>query len=209
MRTWSLIAFVSLIVVAQPGRPRAARAADVSGRITLPAVAKSAAGPAAREAVVYLESASTKAPPKRRAVIDQRDKVFLPHVSVVPVGTTIEFPNNDAVFHNVFAYFEAKKFDLGMYPRGATRSKTFDRPGLVALLCNIHSEMSAYIYVVDTPFYAVTDRSGRFRMEGVVPGTYTLKAWHETGATLSQTILVGSEGSSAATGLALRLVRRR
>lgn len=157
--------------------------ADVTGQITL------AGKSAAREAVVYLEGGKSSAPlPK--AVVDQRDKVFQPHVSVVTVGTTVQFPNNDTVFHNVFAYFHAKKFDLGMYPRGATRNVTFDKKGLVSILCNIHSEMSAYVLVVDTPYYAVTDKQGRFTLRDVPPGTYTVRGWHESGAVLSQPLTV-------------------
>ena len=96
--------------------------------------------------------------------------MFLPHVSVVTAGTLVHFPNDDTVFHNVFAYFQAKKFDLGMYPRGATKSVTFDKPGLVVLLCNVHSDMSAYIMVVDTPYYAVTDKRGQYRHRGRATG---------------------------------------
>ena len=125
-------------------------------------------------------------------MVDQRDKMFTPHVSVVTRGTTVRFPNDDSVFHNVFAYFQAKKFDLGMYPRGTTKKVTFDKTGLVIILCNVHSYMSAYIMVVDTPYYAVSDGSGHFRLPNVPPGTYTLHGWHESGATLTQTVRVGS-----------------
>ena len=152
---------------------------------------------AAREAVVTLEGAE-KAQPITGAVVDQRDKLFAPHVSIITVGTTVSFPNNDTVFHNVFAYFNAKKFDLGVYPRGSTKKVRFDKTGIVALLCNVHSEMSAYIYVADTPYYAVTDRQGRFDIRNVPPGTYTLRAWHESGAVLTETVTV-SAGSGAAT----------
>jgi plastocyanin len=145
-----------------------------------------------------------KAAPMAKAVVDQRDKMFQPHVSVVTRGTTVQFPNNDTVFHNVFAYFNAKKFDLGMYPRGATKRVTFDKPGLVALLCNVHSEMSAYIVVVDTPYYAITDKQGHFRIQNVAPGSYTLHAWHESGATLTQTVTVKAEDSA----LKLTLARK-
>ncbi len=149
----------------------------------------------AKEAAIYLESknAEKRAAPLEKAVVDQRQKTFLPHVSVVTVGTTVEFPNHDNVFHNVFAYFNAKKFDLGMYPKNATRSVSFDKPGLVALLCNVHSEMSAYIMVVQTPYYAVTDKKGQFRIKDVPPGTYLLRVWHETGSTLSKTIEIKAD----------------
>src|SRR5438046_2299254 len=114
----------------------AANATDISGQAYLPGNRE------AREAVVYLEGGA-KAAPMPKAGADQGNKRFIPHVSVVTVGTRVQFPNNDTVFHNVFAYFHAKKFDLGMYPQGATKTQTFDRPGLVAVLCNVHSDMSA------------------------------------------------------------------
>ena len=147
----------------------------------------------AREAVVYFDS-DKKTAPLANAVIDQRDKTFVPHVTVVTVGTTVQFPNHDTVFHNVFAYFNAKKFDLGMYPRGASKSVTFDKKGLVSLLCNVHSEMSAYILVVDTPYYAVTDKQGRYHIKNMPPGAYHVHVWHESGASLSQDVSVRSDG---------------
>ncbi len=178
------------------GQSGAASGCEVSGQLLLPG------GRAAREAVVYLEG-GPKAEPISKAVVDQREKTFIPHVSVVTLGTTVEFPNNDTVFHNVFAYFDAKKFDLGMYPRGASKRVTFTKPGLVALLCNVHSDMSAYIMVVDTPFFAVADRQGKFHIRNVPPGTYTLHAWQESGATLTQPLTV-----KAAAELTLTLARK-
>ena len=169
-------------------------AAGVTGKVTL-------AHGTAREAVVYLEG-NTPAPPMMHASVDQRNKMFLPHVLVVTRGTTVRFPNDDTIFHNVFAYFQAKKFDLGMYPRGATKSITFDKTGLVVMLCNVHSDMSAYIMVVDTPYYAVTDAQGRFHMPNVPPGMYTLHAWHESGAVLTQTVTVGDKSAPLALPLA-------
>ena len=169
-------------------------AVGVTGNVTLPRGT-------AREAVVYLEG-NTPAPPLTHAVVDQRNKMFLPHVLVVTRGTTVRFPNDDTIFHNVFAYFQAKKFDLGMYPRGTTKSITFDKAGLVVLLCNVHSDMSAYIMVVDTPYYAVTDAQGRFHMPNVPPGTYTLHAWHESGAVLTQTVTITNKSAPLALALA-------
>jgi len=156
-----------------------------------------------REAVVYLEG-GMRATPHSGAVIDQRDKTFVPHISVVPRGTTVQFPNHDTVFHNVYAYFDAKKFDLGMYPHGATKLVTFDKAGLVAILCNVHSDMSAYIMVVDTPYYAITDSRGHFIIRGVPPGTYLLHAWHESGIAATQSITVAGADAS----LTVTLTRR-
>lgn len=167
------------------GLASGATAGSVNGQAMLSG--KGAAG----EAVVYLEG-SVKSRPLTRATVDQRNKMFMPHVSVVTQGTLVRFPNDDTVFHNVFAYFQAKKFDLGMYPRGATKTVTFDKPGLVVLLCNVHSDMSAYIMVVDTPYYAVTDKQGRYCIPNVPSGTYMLHAWHESGAELTQTVTVNA-----------------
>lgn len=140
-------------------------------------------------AVVFLEGAE-KSKPMAKAVVDQKDRRFIPHISVVTVGTTIQFPNHDTVFHNVFAEFDAKKFDLGMYPRGSTKMQTFNKPGLVALLCSVHSEMSAYVMVVDTPYYAVADSSGHFSLSAVPLGEYTLRVWHESGEFESRKIQI-------------------
>lgn len=148
---------------------------------------------AARSAVVYLTGTVVSPPPLSNAQVDQRDKMFSPHVSVVTRGTTVHFPNDDTLFHNVFAYFQAKKFDLGMYPRGVSKKVTFDKTGLVVILCNVHSSMSAYIMVVDTPYYAVSDTSGHFHLPNVPSGTYMLHGWHESGAVLNQTVTVGAK----------------
>jgi plastocyanin len=135
--------------------------ADLSGVVTL------SNGKPARQAVVYLEGA-VKSKPLKKAVIDQRDRTFIPHVSVVTVGTKVDFPNNDVVFHNVFTEYHSEKFDFGMYARGKTKSQVFDRPGLAVLLCSIHPEMGAYVMCVDTPYYAITDSKGRFSIKDVV-----------------------------------------
>ena len=187
----SLSALLVLFVAAHAGP---ASAGTVSGTIT-------DGHGGARDAIVYL-TGSAAATPLPSAVVDQRDKTFTPHVSVVTRGTTVRFPNDDTVFHNVFAYFQAKKFDLGMYPRGTTKKVTFDKTGLVILLCNVHSYMSAYIMVVDTPYYAVSDGSGHFHLPNVPPGTYTLHGWHESGAVLTQTVTVGSRPQALTLALA-------
>lgn len=155
----------------------------------------------AGQAVIYLDS-SAKSKPLAHASVDQRDKTFEPHISVVTRGTTVHFPNDDTVFHNVFAYFQAKKFDLGMYPRGSSKQVTFDKTGLVVLLCNVHPDMSAYIMVVDTPYYAVADSHGRFHISGVPPGEYTLHGWHESGSALSESITIKPGGGPLAVTLA-------
>ncbi len=108
----------------------------------------------------------------------------------VRVGTTVEFPNNDKVFHNVFSFRDGKKFDLGMYPKGASKRIVFDRAGLSRLFCNIHPNMAAYVMAVDTPYFAVSNERGAFSIAGVPPGTYTYHAWRPGGRSLTGSISV-------------------
>jgi plastocyanin len=174
-----------------------ALAGDVTGQVLLPG------NRLAREAVIFLEG--SKAPASlSKAVVDQRSKTFYPHVSVVTTGTTVEFPNNDSVLHNVFGNYDNRKFDLGVYPRGMSKRIKFDKKGVVGLLCNVHSEMSAYIVVVDTPYYAVTSPQGQFSIHGVPPGNYTLRVWHESGTMLTQAVTVKAGDMP----MTLNLVRR-
>lgn len=134
----------------------------------------------ARDVVVYLEKVDGKFElAKEKPVIDQKNLIFVPHMLPVLVGTTVEFPNSDNVRHNVFSPSKPKKFNLGTYAAGVTREITFDKPGIVALLCNVHAEMSAYIVVLENPYYALTDTSGVFTINNVPPGSYTIKTWHE------------------------------
>jgi hypothetical protein len=115
----------------------------------------------------------------QRFVIEQKGKRFKPHVLVVPVGATVDFPNLDPIFHNAFSNFAGQPFDTGLYPPGTNQSVRFRRDGIVRVFCNIHSTMSAIIVVLRTPYYAVSSRSGAFRIDGVPAGEYTLKVWHE------------------------------
>ena len=133
-----------------------------------------------RRSVVYLESAPQAAfetPPPGRAVLDQRNEAFVPGVVAITAGSIVAFPNSDRVYHNVFSLSKPRRFDLGRYPRGQSRSVAFDKPGVVRVFCEIHSHMSAYILVFAHRFFAVTDEAGRYRLDGVPPGTYTLALW--------------------------------
>jgi plastocyanin len=135
-----------------------------------------------RRSVVYLETAPQPAfetPPPGRAVLDQRNETFVPPVLAITAGSTVEFPNSDRVYHNVFSLSKPRRFDLGRYPRGRSRSVVFDRPGVVRVFCEIHSHMSAYILVFAHRFFAVTDAEGRYRLEAVPPGSYTLALWND------------------------------
>ena len=135
-----------------------------------------------RRAVVYLESAPRGAFEVNevdRAIMDQRNETFVPHVLAVTTGTTVDFPNSDTFYHNVFSLSKTQRFDLGRYAAGRSRSVRFDRPGIVRVFCDIHSHMNAFILVFSHPFFAMTDADGRYRIENVPPGTYNVVAWNE------------------------------
>jgi hypothetical protein len=122
--------------------------------------------------------------------MDQRDETFVPHVLAITVGTTVDFPNSDPVFHNVFSLSKTRSFDLGRYPAGRSKAVRFDRPGVVQVFCEIHSHMSAYILVFSHRFFAVTDNEGGYRIDQVPPGTYTLVLWYEGNVRESRTVVV-------------------
>ena len=131
--------------------------------------------------VVWLTPADSHAQAtiKRHVQLLQSRKTFSPHVLVVPVGSPVEFPNQDPFFHNVFSLFEGKRFDLGLYEAGSTRTIVFDRPGISYLFCNIHPEMSAVIIALKTPYYGMSDSNGTFSIPNVPTGTYELRVWDE------------------------------
>ena len=120
--------------------------------------------------------AQQQSPPPR---LVQKDKRFTPHLLVIPAGTAVEFPNRDPFFHNVFSLFEGKRFDLGLYEAGTTRVVHFDRTGVSYIFCNIHPEMSAVVVALKTPYYAVSDASGKISIPNVPAGRYTLQVWSE------------------------------
>jgi hypothetical protein len=135
------------------------------------------------------------APPSNQ-VVTQREKTFLPHVLAVPVGTTVQFRNDDRIYHNVFSIAKPNDFDAGIRATGATYTRTFNSPGAVEILCNIHSTMNGYVFVVDSPFYAKAQASGAFSIRGLPPGRYELAAWHEAASNITRKmIVVGGEGT--------------
>jgi plastocyanin len=148
----------------------------------------------AQYAVVWLEASNaTASAPQHKVVVDQRNLAFFPQVLAIRVGTTVEFPNNDKVFHNVFSWRDGKKFDLGMYPKGAVKRIVFDKPGLARLFCNIHPNMAAYVMAVDSPYFAVSNEKGAFAIADVPPGTYTYHAWRPGGQPLTGSISVDGD----------------
>lgn len=125
-----------------------------------------------------------------RPVMRQEGLTFVPHVLAIPKGTTVEFPNGDSIFHNVFSLSKAASFDLGRYPKGSSKSVRFDKPGMVKVFCHIHSDMSGVIVVLDNAFFAVPDARGRYSIDGIPPGTYRVMAWHERAHPLKRTVRI-------------------
>jgi plastocyanin len=142
-----------------------------------------------RNVVVYLEGDSATLPAsedliarRRHGSIAQHDERFVPHVLAVMQGATVDFPNQDDVFHNVYSLSNAAGsggFDLGRYPKGASRSRTFPKPGTVSVFCHIHTDMSATLLVLANPFFATPDESHHYAIEDVPEGDYTIVGWHE------------------------------
>jgi plastocyanin len=114
-----------------------------------------------------------------RKMITQRNKRFMPHIVVVQTGEQVEFPNEDPFFHNVFSIFNGRRFDLGLYASGETRPVNFNRPGVSYIFCNIHPQMSAVVVTVDTPYFVISDQSGKFQINNIPEGQYRFYVWHE------------------------------
>jgi len=148
--------------------------------------------------VVYLEGVPAPAQQvvKPGQPVRQREAQFLPRVVAVQRGAQVDFPNEDKIFHNVFSLSQAAKFDLGLYKSGTAKSVTFDRAGTVDVYCNIHPEMVATVKVVDTPYFAVTDRDGKFRIADVPAGTYPVVGWQARGEAWRGTVTVAASGSA-------------
>jgi len=111
----------------------------------------------------------------------QKDKMFTPHLLVVPTGSQVEFPNQDPFFHNVFSLFNGKRFDLGLYESGTSRSVRFDREGVSYIFCNIHPEMGAIVLALNTPYYGISGENGSVTINNVPSGSYRLNVWSENG----------------------------
>ncbi len=179
-------------------------AATVSGRVDLVSTRGANAHPRTDNSgvVVWLEPASgtpVLTASAGRAQMLQKNKTFTPHVLAISVGTTVDFPNFDPIFHNAFSNYNGQIFDIGLYPPGTTRSLAFRREGVVRVFCNIHPTMSAVIVVLKSRYFATTGKTGAFEMSDVSPGTYQLHVFHEraaekTLAALTRTIEVGPAG---------------
>ena len=183
-------AFLLMLLIA--GLVSAAWAGDIEGKVT----------GMKGHSVIYVEAIAGKTfpAPQQHPVMDQKGLVFAPHIMAVQLGTTVDFLNSDTVAHNVFwtAVGNDKKagHNLGTWPKGEKRSFTFDKAGVVPLLCNVHPEMAAYIVVSPTPYFAETDDSGNYKIKDVPDGRYTVTAWHEGAKNQSKPVTVAGGGKA-------------
>lgn len=167
------------------------------------AAGASAAAGGVTETVVFVDALpaglAIPPPPAKRPELEQRQQAFTPHVLAVQKGATVDFPNRDPVYHNVFSVSPAKRFDLGKYAKGQSRSVRFDKPGLVNVYCDIHSDMAAFVYVVPHHVFARPGAGGRFSLPELPAGTYTLRAWHPDRGEKSQVVQVPAQGEAVVT----------
>ena len=151
-----------------------------------------AGGKPMADVVIWLDAPSAPRPRERRFVVHQRNMQFEPRVLVAPVGSTVELPNNDRVFHNVFSFKDGKRFDLGLYPVGTSKFVTFDQPGLSRIFCNIHPTMAAYVMAVDSSLVGVSDADGKLEIAGARPGRYEYHAWRPGAEIISGSLTVSA-----------------
>ena len=193
---------VFLLVLYLPGQ-------GMAGNITGTVKVKGLRSPS--NILIYI----VKAPPvqkdlfnKTKFIMDQRNLTFTPHILPIPVGASVQFPNNDKVDHNIFSLSRTNKFNIGSYKPGEIKTVSFDKPGIVELRCDVHAEMAAYIMVLKNPYFAVTDEQGRFEIpdskhleqigikeiKNLPAGKYILKTWHEKLKSKKQAVIVPDNG---------------
>jgi plastocyanin len=171
-------------------------AGEIKGKVTAQGMRSS------ENIAVFVDAipGKTFAPPSKPAVEDQKQMAFVPHVLVVLKGTTVQFLNSDPVGHNVYwpSIDRNKKLahNMGTWPQGQEKSFTFNDLGVAPLLCNVHPEMSGYVVVVPTPYFAVTNKEGEFEIKDVPAGSYTLKTWSEQAKPATQSVTVAGESTS-------------
>ena len=188
----------SLILVFAVG----GRANEIKGKVSVQGIKS------AENIAVYVDAIPDKKfdPPKESVTVDQRKMGFIPHVTAVEQGTTVEFLNSDAVGHNVYwpSVSGNKKLahNLGTWPKGERKAFQFNDVGVASLLCNVHPEMSGYVVVTPTPYFAVTDKDGNFEIKNIPAGKYTLKTWSEDGKPTTQTVDVS--GATATVELTVK-----
>jgi len=152
------------------------------GQLTGNVVLEPSTNSSTTSTVVWLAPTEAGAPPvaPMHAVLAQKNKAFEPHLLVITKGSSVDFPNRDPWFHNVFSLFDGKRFDLGLYEAGTSRTVRFDREGVSFIFCNIHPEMSAVVVVVGSPYFTTTNKQGTFTLSDVPPGRYMLHVWNES-----------------------------
>jgi plastocyanin len=216
------LALSMLALTAASPHGQAAPTGSISGRVRLTTRIKGSALPSTayparavgahdtqgaleqiKSVVVYLKDAAyAGALPLMRAELRQEHETFLPHVVAITRGSTVDFPNQDPIFHNVFSLSSAATFDLRRYPQGQTRSRQFPRAGIVKVYCHIHSHMSATIVVLDHPYFTIPQQDGRYELSDVPAGEYTLVGWHERAGERVARVRV-ERGKAAVVDLAL------
>jgi len=189
MRTRLLAGFVAVVTAALGTSSQGAENGAVSGSVVAKGLRTSAG-----VVVSLVAPGLTVTPPKQTLEMDQKQMQFLPHVMPVVTGTTVRFLNSDPVPHNVFS--PEGKYNLGTWPTGQARDYKFDKPGVYTQLCRVHPEMEAFVVVLDTPYFAATDASGRFEIKGVAAGKYKLVAWSEKLKSAQQEVTVESGKTS-------------
>ena len=198
------VVLIAAALAAWPLAAAAHRVGDVRGHLTL-LEKGNRPGDDVGTAVVWLEGGPGGRRAPMQAEISTAEKAFSPHVLVLPVGSTVAFPNHDPFNHNVFSLSEEQPFDLGLYGRGEARSIRLERAGIIRVYCNVHAQMSALLVVRDGPYFAQPSGDGSFLLPAVPPGHYILHAWHERAPELTQPLEVPSAGL---TGVALELDAR-
>lgn len=180
LKTRCLVLFVSALLILSGTAQGQTQFESISvhAHIELPPLHAKERAPST---VLWLKplSADAKLPaqPDAHYALVQKNRMFTPHILVIPVGSVVSFPNADPLFHNVFSLFNGKRFDLGLYEAGTTKEVVFSREGVSYIFCNIHPQMGAVILALATPFYAVGDSSGSFRIDGIPSGDYELHIW--------------------------------
>jgi hypothetical protein len=178
---------------------------DNSGSITGVVKCNSVRYP--ENAVVYIERVGDNdfPSPEDHGIIDQWSLVFEPHVLAVQKGTTVDFRHSDPIRHNVFSPRDCfEVFDFGTYSPGIIKTITYDKPGVIPLLCNVHTEMSGFVVVLNNPYFSVTGKDGVFKIDNIPPGNYKLSAWHEKQKTVTKDVKV-TEGETTNVDYILRL----
>ena len=188
-----LVALAGGLLAMGGGARSAPRVARVAGHVTI--IEKDAKPtPDLANAVVFLDAGPSAAAHPATFDIATSDKEFVPRVVVVPLGSTVEFPNHDPFNHNVFSVSDPNQFDLGLYGRGAVKGHAFTSAGLVRVFCNIHPRMVAFVLVMGSRYYSQPNADGSFVIDSVPPGRYTLHVWHERSPQAAQEVTVGPGG---------------